>query len=382
MFDVARAWFKGSDTLNFEVFVPPEMREAMTLSGALAPRISRSEALQVPAVLRGRNLIAGTLASLPVHLRDPQRNIVQRSEAPTTLFDQIDPDLPNEYTYAATYEDLLFEAESLWRVLERNFAGWPTFCQHIEHSRWGVHPGRGISIDGQLVNDADVIRFYSPNPPVLRHAARAIRTCLALDQAAAKYADEPVPLGAFTAKEGRRVGNDDQKVTDFLDKFKESIRRRAWGWIPDSVEPVVLQFNAEQIQLAEQRQHAVLEIARAMGIDPEDLGVSTTSRTYQNAEQRRLDLVDFTFRHYMIAVEQRLSMKDVIPRGYRAKVNLDAFLRGTTKERMDTYKVGREVGAYSDARIADLEDIPSARVPRPVPALVPVPEEANGARTG
>src|SRR6185503_14842555 len=118
-------WFKR-DTLvmnghkpdaQFEVLVPPEMLEAMTAGGTIAPRISRNEALQVPAVLRSRNLIAGTLASLPVHIRDKERRIA----SPTTLLEQIDPDVPNVVTFSQTYEDLLFEGISWWRVTDRGF---------------------------------------------------------------------------------------------------------------------------------------------------------------------------------------------------------------------------------------------------------------------
>ena len=93
-----QSWLKR---LAFSVFgienLPTEMREGMTAGGTLAPRISRAEALQVPAVLRGRNLIAGTLAGLPVHLRDP---IAGNGRLGCTHdpVDQIDPDVPNIIT--------------------------------------------------------------------------------------------------------------------------------------------------------------------------------------------------------------------------------------------------------------------------------------------
>ena len=162
--------------------------------------------------------------------------------------------------------------------------------------------------------DNQIIRFDSPNPPLLVHAARAIRTCLILDMTAAGYSERPVPLGYFTPREGMRPKEDKETIEGILDSWEEARRRRVWGYVGAALEVKQLQFNAEQIQLAEQRQHAVLEIARAAGVDPEDLGVSTTSRTYQNAEQRRQDLIDFTLAAYMSAVEQRLSMGDV-PRG-------------------------------------------------------------------
>ena len=369
---------------EFEVYIPPEMREGMTFGGRLAPRISRAEALQVPAVLRARNLIC-TPASLPVHLRNKNREIVTGAEAPTSLFDQIHPDLPNLVTLAATYEDLLFEAESLWHILDRTFApdgrlGWPTYAEHVPAGHWAVHPDGQIYINGQPVDDDDVIRFYSPNPPLLVHAARAIRTCLTLDTTASRYADDPMGLGYLTPKEGARVNEDDTFIAGLLDKWEANRRRRVWGYVGAALEAKTLQFDAEQIQLADQRQHAVLEIARAAGVDPEDLGVSTTSRTYQNAEQRRMDLLDFTLRPFMEAIEERLSMRDVTPRGYYVKTNLDAFLRTDTKGRMETYTLGEPLGLYPPERLAELEDIPRVRKPAlPTRTLVPVPDNAQEA---
>jgi hypothetical protein len=378
-------WFKrDKPDVQFEVLVPPEMTEAMTGGGILAPRISRAEALQVPAVLRSRNLIAGTLASLPVHIRDKKRNVA----TPTTLLEQINPDVPNVVTYAQTYEDLLFEGIAWWRVLEFGWHTYPVFAEHISTDRVMVSgvdlpllnghanvaaPAR-IFIDGNPVPDEQVIRFDSPNPALLRVAARAIRTCLNLDTTASMYATEPLPLGYLSPRDGERIREDDDAVQEMLDKWEVARRSRVWAYVGQALEAKTLQFNAEQIQLADQRQHAVLEIARAAGIDPEDLGVSTTSRTYQNSEQRRRDLLDFTLTAYMSAVEQRLSMRDVLPRGYEAKVSLDAFLRADTKGRMEAYTLGSKVGAYTLSEIRELEDrpdIPKSALPTPAPMPSP-----------
>lgn len=353
----------------FEVTVPPEMLEAMTAAGSIAPRISRAEALQVPAVLRSRNLIAGTLARLPIHLRNADREVVTGADAPTTLLDQIDRDVPNVVTMAYTYADLLFDAEAWWYVTERNYRGFPTFAQHLDPSRVYTDAAGTVYVDGMAVPDEAVIRFYSPNPPLLVHAARAIRTCLTLDRTAASYGENPLPLGYFTPKDDARPNEDKEAVEALLDAWEEARRRRVYGYVGRAWDLRALQFNAEQIQLAEQRQHAVLEIARAAGVDPEDLGVSTTSRTYQNSEQRRQDLLDFTLAHYMTAVEQRLSMGDVTPRGYVAKVNMDAFLRSDTKTRMEAYAIGKPIGAYTTDEIRELEDRPD--IPEPAPIASP-----------
>lgn len=339
--------------LEFGITVPWEIVEGDAAGNMFADRwVTRDDALGVPAVLRARNIIAGTLAGLPIQVRNKNREV----EPPTNLLEQVDPDVPNIVTFAATYEDLLFESVSWWRVLEFGWHSYPTFAQRVPPERVHASP-TGVFIDGVPVPDNEVIRFDSPNPPLLKHAARAIRICLDLDRTARLYAKTPTSLGAFKPKDGT-ADLEEGEIQVLLDKWEESRRRHAFGYIGAAWDLVKLGYTAEEIQLMDQRQHAVLEIARATGIDPEDLGVSTTSRTYQNAETRRQDMTLMTFGAYIGAVEQRLSMRDIIPRGYRAKVNIDAYLRSDTKTRMETYAIGKPLGAYTTEEIRSLEDKP------------------------
>lgn len=337
-------------------------------------RVSRDDALAVPAVLRARNIIAGTLGGLPIHIRNKDRQI----ESPTNLLDQIDPDVPNVVTWAQTYEDLLFEAVSWWRILEFGWHNYPTFARRVPVERVAVHNGQ-VHIDGIPVRDDQVIRFDSPNPPLLKHGARAIRTALRLDATAKLYADSPTSLGHFAPREGV-PDLPEEEIEALLDKFEESRRRHAYGYVGAAWELEKLGYTAEEIQLMDQRNHAVLEIARATGIDPEDLGVSTTSRTYQNAETRRQDQTLFTFSAYINAVEQRLSMRDVIPRGYKAKVNLNAYLRPDTKTRYQTHAIGIKAGFLTEDEARDLEDLPpltNSQKAQMQPQDIPQPEEVG-----
>ena len=356
---------------RFSVDVPPEMMEAMTAGGSLAPRISRNEALQVPAVLRARNVLC-IPATLPVRVHGPDQRV---PEGTRYLVPDPDPELPASVMLAQTIEDLVFEGISWWRVTRFGWHGYPVEARHVpvesvhvaqtgsllpSQTRIGPDtpfPAVGqVFIDGVPVPDEEVIRFDSPNPPLLRHAARAIRTCLRLDQTAATYSDEPLPLGFFTPKEG--VDQDDEEIQEALDKWESARRLRAWGYVGGALDVHPMQWNPEQLQLADQRQHAVLEIARATGLDAEDLQVSTTTRTYQNSEQRRQDLLDFTLTPYVTAIQERLSMRDILPRGYVARFDFGGFLRSDTRTRMDTYKVGLEVGAYTEDEVRDLENRP------------------------
>ena len=349
---------------RFSVDVPPEMLEAMTYGGAIEPRISRAEALQVTAVLRGRNLICGTLGSLPITTHDPNKVVVPGTYL---LGGNINPEVANPVTMAMTFEDLLFEGVAWWKVTRFGWHNYPVEARWVPATSVAELPptdadGHGkVYMNGEHVPDRQVIRFDSPNPPVLKHAARAIRTVLKLDRTAATYADEPRPTSTFTPREDVDPG-DEVDIEAMLDKWIDDRRRRGVAYVG-----AALNYNPggdwspQDMQLSDQRDNAVKEIARAFGVDPEDLAVSTTSRTYQNAEQRRIDLLDFTLGTYVSAVQERLGMRDVLPRNYSAKIKFEGFLRSDTLTRMKTYKIGLEVGAYDPEgdEIRDLEDKPA-----------------------
>ena len=345
--------------INFTVTIPPEMTESGLPSTSTSP-VSRDLALSVPAVKRGRDLIAGTLGTLRLKQHDATRRVT-----PSQLLDQPEPDVARIVTMARTVEDLLFEGVGWWRITGFGPDGFPAQARRLDPSPVVVDPdGRVFVLEaGRWVHvpDAELIRIDSPNPGLLKAGARVIRSAYALEQAAARYARDPLPLGYFTPV-GDVDPGDDVEIEEILDDFEDAIARRTWPYLGAGLKAEPLQWSPEQLQLSSARDYVVLELSRLLGVDSEELGVSTTSRTYANAEQRRLDLIDFTLAAYVVALEDRLSMPDVTPPGYYVRAEYGGFLRSDTASRMSTYEVGRRVGVFDDERIAELEDLPTARV--------------------
>jgi HK97 family phage portal protein len=340
---------------------------------ALEPRIDRSTAMQVPAVKRSRDLICPTLGGLPLSLSAPDRRTV-----PWRLFERPEGDRTTQWTLTKTAEDLLLEQIAWWRVLERDVRGYPVKVRRLHPrsvtvqkdgkvyvSKGGLHTGTA----NEWVEDRDLIRFDSPNDGLLTAGARAIRTCLKLDAAAARNSDGIPAIEYFVPKEGVDPG-DDAYITSVLNAYEVARRNRSRAYVPAALKLETSGWNPEELQLAEARQHAVLEIARMAGVDPEELGVSVTSRTYSNQFDRRKSFIDFTLGPYMTAIEQTLSGPNVVPQGYRARFDLDAFLRSDPAARYAAYAAGKAVGALTDADILEAEDKPLDTLP-PDPTVEP-----------
>lgn len=334
----------------------------------VVPKAGRAEALSVPGVKRGRDLIC-SIATLPLVMRDPDRRVIE-----SELLRQIDPNVANVVTVAQTAEDLLFEGISWWRVLDRDPLGFPTKATHLDVGSVSVLPPAGrqpaplpsdidprygvVWVDGHPVASREVIRFDSPNPGLLKYGGRAILRSLALDETAKLYSDNPRPGDYFTPKEG--VDPPPEKVQAALDTWAEARRLRTTAYIPAVVDYNTVDVAMPvQLQLVEQQKQAAVDVANALGLDAEDLNVSTTSRTYQNAVDRRQDRINDVFSPYMQTITQRLSMDDVTPFGYVIVFKLDDYLRANPTERWAVYKTAREIEAMSVDEIRAEENLPA-----------------------
>lgn len=347
--------------------IPPEFFGLTSYADATAPapRIDRRAAVQVPAVKRGRDLIAGQLGTLPVDLFGPDGLPVVRNGL-AALLEQPEAGIPRSVTFARTFEDMLYEGVAWWLVTEIGWHGYPVKVKRLDPRTVSVKENGKVHITkmghtGQSTDyedDFDLIRFDSPNDPLLVAGARAIRTALALDSAAARYADGNQPLDYFSSVDD--FDPDQEDVDEVLDGWEAARRAKSTGYVPAGFKYETAGWNPEQLQMADQRQHARLEIANTLGIDPEDLGIPTTTRTYQNAQDRYQARIKDTLRGYMVAFEERLSMNDVTPRGYRARMNTSDLLRTDDLTRIQVAEKGltSKVMTEDEARSYFNPDLP------------------------
>lgn len=335
--------------------------------------VSRSEALSVPAVRRGRNEIC-SVATMPLEQLGPDNTV-----RPSALLQQIDTDVANVVTLSQTLEDLLFESISWWLVTSKDTAGFPLTASHIATTKVSLNPpskngspsplpsgedprGAVVWVDGQPVGADRIIRFDSPNPAVLQHAGREIRRAILLDKAAGVYADGGRPDDYFAPADGADPVDDDD-IEEILAKWKWRRKRRSTAYVPASLKYVTVDSpNPQQLQLAELSKQASLDIANSLGIDPEDLGISTTSRTYSNDVDRRRNKLNEVLGPYMAAITERLSMGDVTLPGNTVRFNTTQYLLPNPGERWTIYSTERGKTVITDDEIRQAEGMPPAPV--------------------
>lgn len=363
----------GPQTVRFSGAELPVDQLLLHLGGRRGT-VGRAEALRVPAVLRGRNMIC-SISTLPLEAVD-QNNRVQ--DVP--LLDQLDADVPNVVLLAQTFEDLLFDAVSWWRVVGFDADGYPSRVHRYAPEQVSLQapdgyqrgylpsglPTKGVVwMEGHPVPFSEVIRFDSPNPALLDAGADAIRRAIDLDAAARLYANSPRRRGYFTPADGADPVGDDT-VEEILTTWAQASQRNVDGYVPAALAYNAIQDSTPaELQLVQMQKQAGLDLANALGIDPEDLGISTTSRTYQNATDRRRDRINDVLAPYMRAVTDRLSMPDVTQTGRKVRFNLDDFLKADPKTRAEVQQIYHTMGATDAAEIRDEEGKPPRQIEQP-----------------
>jgi HK97 family phage portal protein len=323
---------------------------------------NRHDAMSVPAVARARNLIAGTIASMPLEMfvQDIASQEI-RQVPPLPWVQQPQVDIPRMTTLAYTVDSLWFYGRAYWLVTEvYQEDGRP------RRFRW-VDP-LDITFDVDL-NTGLVTRYYYRLNPVpvsgvgslvvftsideglLVRAGQTIQTCVELERAALDFARNPSP--SVTLK-NTGVDLPADQVQNLLDRWRES-RRQSGGavaYLSAALELDSVGFSPKDLAMVEAREFQVAEVARATNIPPALLGANIGSMTYQNVQAERRSLVDLALQPYMSAIEQRLSMDDVTPRGTTLMFQPNDFLRATPIEEAQLLSVllDREVITIDEAR--------------------------------
>lgn len=356
---------------KFDVTIPDDAAvafglEPMTSPVATAPKVSRSLAMQVPAVKLAHDRIAGVLGGLPIALYGPNNAVI-----PSSFLSQPEANVPRSVTMTRLVADMMFEGTvhggiAWWRIVQRDFTRRPYKVERLAPHRVVVSKGK-VWVDGKEADDRDLIRFDSPFPGLLTAGARAIRTALILDAAASRYADGAPPADYFEPAEGvDPFDGDEDKINAMLDGWADKRRQRTTAYVPAALKYNIAGWTPEKLQLADARNHAVLEVARLTGVDPEELGVGQSSRTYYNAFDRRKSFIDFVLGGYRQAIEDRLSMQDITALGSTVRFDLSAFLRSDDQARFDAYGKGLEVGVYADKdEVRAAEGKPPLTTPAP-----------------
>lgn len=328
-----------------------------------ATNTTRQLAMSVPSVARARNIICGTIGSLPLTTFN---RITGQYVDPHRVINQPDPRVAGFVIYNWLAEDIWLYGVGYGQVLEMYSStdgGRVRAWTRVSPERVTVDTDfrntviESYKVDGMAVPNSGVgslIRFDGPDEGLLHRAGKTISAAVFLENAAVNYAKEPAPSMILKSNGTNLTA---ERVSSLLSAWRTARQTRSTAFLNADVDLKEFGFDPVSLQLAEARQYVALELARACGIPAYFLSAETTSMTYSNAVSERRSLVDFSLRPILKAIEERLSLPDFVPNPVMTRFALDDFLRGNALERAQVYEILNRIGAMSVEQIQREEDL-------------------------
>ena len=325
--------------------------------------MDRNTALQVPSVMRCRNLIAGVISSIDLKLYKKSTGV--ELESPLWL-DQFDLRQPRSVTIAYLVDSLLFHGVGYLRVTslyqdDRRPSGF----EWISNTRVTVTTNQyGDQVDYYSVNGerapmsgiGSLVTFQSLLPGVLEVGGRTLQSALDIQKAASVAAATPM---ATTIIKNTGADLPEAQVQGLLAAWKAARASRSTAYLTSTLEAQNLGFSPKEMAYAEASQYLATEIARLMNVPAYYISADmNNSMTYQNILDGRKEFVAYSLQPFISAIENRLSMDDITAHGNVVRFAIDeTFLRADTAARLDAIEKMLNLGLIDLQQAQSMEQL-------------------------
>ena len=325
--------------------------------------MDRMTALQVPSVMRCRNLIAGVISSIDLELYKKSTGV--ELESPLWL-DQPDIRQPRSVTIAYTVDSLLFYGTAYWRVTSLYADdGRPSGFEWISNTRVTVTTNQyGDQVDYYSINGerapmsgiGSLVTFQSLLPGVLEVGGRTIQAALDICKAAAISAATPM---ATTVIKNTGADLPEAQISGLLAAWKAARNSRSTAYLTSTLEAQNIGFSPKDMMYNEASQYLATEIARLMNVPAYYISADmNNSMTYQNILDGRKEFVAYSLQPFISAIENRLSMDDITAHGNVVRFAIDeTFLRADTAARLDAIEKMLNLGLIDLQQAQSMEQL-------------------------
>ena len=312
-------------------YAPQVMGENIfSLNTAIMPRISRKEAMSVPSVARARNLICGTVASIPLEYYNKKTGEVISSPR---WVSQLSKSQPSFITLAWIVDSLLMFGVSYLLVEERYAEdGRPASFEWVANSRVTFTTDvEGIMVkqyyvDARPIDMADIVTIQSFDEGILERGARTIQAAVDVERAAAINSANPSPVGVI-----KNSGADlpAAEVQGLLSAFKRARQNNSTAYLTSTLDYQSVAFSPKEMTYNESIQNLSTQIARLCNVPAYYLSADqNTTMTYANVTEERKQFFALSIEPYIQCVQSRLSMDDISTTGHEVRFAVyDTFLK-------------------------------------------------------
>jgi HK97 family phage portal protein len=301
--------------------------------GSYVNAITRQNAMAVPSIVRCRNLICNTVASIPLKTYDKASG----KEIPNMPWiEQLDKRQPRAVTLAWMCDSLLMYGVAYLRV-EELYAddNRPSSFEWIQNDRVTTKfNAKSTVIDYYMVDSVKVpdsgigslVTFQALNQGILLTSLQTIQAALNIEKAASIASETPMGSGYI-----KNNGSDipEEEVQGILNSWKNARNSRGTAYLTQTLDYQAVSFSPKEMMYTEAKQYFATELSRVCNVPAWMIDAEVMrSMTYQNIIDARKDFMAYSLAPFISAIEARLSMDDLTPRTQEVRFAVDdTFLR-------------------------------------------------------
>jgi HK97 family phage portal protein len=328
---------------------------------SLALRVSRKDAMSVPSVARARNLICGTVASIPLEYYNKRTGEI--IAAPKWI-NQLAGNQPSFVTLTWCVDSLLFYGVCLPASNRALCRGWqrPSQFEWIANARVTFTTDlEGIMVTQYYVDAApidmnDIVTIQGFDEGVLERAGQTIRSAIDINKAAAIASSTPMASGIL-----KNTGADlpPNEVSGLLAAWKRSRNNNSTAYLTSTLEFQPTQFSPKDMMMNEAIQNLSTEIARAMNVPAYYLSADqNTTMTYANVQDERKQFYALSIEPYVQAIQSRLSMDDLSTSGHAVRFAVfDTFLKNDPLVELEVLEKMLTLGIITVEQAMEMTDL-------------------------
>jgi HK97 family phage portal protein len=312
-------------------YAPQVMGENMpSIYNAIFTRVSRHDAMSVPSVARARNLICGTVASIPLEYYKTSTGEVI---APPRWIKQLSKNQPSFVTLTWCVDSLLFYGVCYLLISERySEDGRPASFEWVANSRVTFTTdleGMMVTqyyVDMKPIDMNDIVTIQGFDEGVLDRGSRTIQAAIDIEKASAQNSANPQPAGFL-----KNTGADlpPAEVQGLISAWKRARQNNSTAYLTSTLDYSPVAFSPKDMQYTDSVQSYSTQIARTMNVPAYYLSSDqNTTMTYANVQDERKQFYALSIEPYVQAIQSRLSMDDISTSGHEVKFCVgDTFLK-------------------------------------------------------
>ena len=343
------------------------------LSGS-GKSVNARTAIQVSAVYACVRVIAETVASLPFAVFEQDRQGTQKApDHPLyrLLHDEPNPEMTSFVWREAMLTHLLLWGNSYSQILRAgrgNIVGiYPLLPDRMEVDRddkgrltytYSTTNGQQVKLRPEDVLHIPGLGFdgvmgYSP----IAVERNAVGLSIAAEEFGSKFfGNGATPSGILTHP--NTVKNPKALRESWMAAYGGSSNSNRIAILEEGMTFTRISMPNNEAQFLETRKFQVEEICRIYRVPPHMIG-DLEHATFSNIEHQSIDFAVHCIRPWLVRIEQsvnRALFTEQEKGRYYCQFNLDGLMRGSYKERMEGYAIGRQNGFLSANDIRRLEN--------------------------